>query len=218
MLISMINTKGGCGKSALGVQLATGLKLRGHDVLLVDADRQGSSAGAIGFRQQREDLPQVEIAQVFGGNLTRQLLAFKERYGMVVCDTPGRDAVEVGQALAADLAIVPMAPDDFTVWTLSDVNDKVGQYKGMNPNLRAILVLNKAEDQDLDTREALEFIEEYEHLEWAEIVIHKRKAIPRASAQGLNVSEYRDRHGKKHSPAIGEIDAFIDTILKWGSQ
>lgn len=39
-IISVINAKGGCGKSTIAMSLAAGLGLRGHKVLLVDMDPQ----------------------------------------------------------------------------------------------------------------------------------------------------------------------------------
>jgi chromosome partitioning protein len=48
-VISVINQKGGCGKTTTSVNLATGLVKRGYRVLLADMDPQGHSTLGLGF-------------------------------------------------------------------------------------------------------------------------------------------------------------------------
>ena len=44
MIILIGSEKGGVGKSTLATNLATALALKGSDIILVDADRQSTSA------------------------------------------------------------------------------------------------------------------------------------------------------------------------------
>jgi chromosome partitioning protein len=48
-VITLHQTKGGCGKTTLATHLAAGLAIHGHRVLLVDADPQGSATKAFGL-------------------------------------------------------------------------------------------------------------------------------------------------------------------------
>ncbi|GBR77392.1 PKD-domain containing protein [Candidatus Termititenax dinenymphae] len=48
-VISVINQKGGCGKTTTSVNVSTGLVRRGYRVLLVDMDPQGHSTLGLGF-------------------------------------------------------------------------------------------------------------------------------------------------------------------------
>ena len=50
--ISVINYKGGTGKTSTAVSLSHGLALRGHRVLLVDTDPQGSAGYHLGVNPQ----------------------------------------------------------------------------------------------------------------------------------------------------------------------
>lgn len=50
--ISVLNEKGGVGKTTVAIHLAAGLAIRGHRVLLVDADAQGHASIAFGFEKE----------------------------------------------------------------------------------------------------------------------------------------------------------------------
>ena len=43
MITAVIGEKGGCGKSTIAVHLAGWRKAAGHEVLLIDSDRQGTA-------------------------------------------------------------------------------------------------------------------------------------------------------------------------------
>jgi chromosome partitioning protein len=48
-VISLINEKGGVGKTTLATHLAAGLALRGYRVVMIDADPQGNATDALGL-------------------------------------------------------------------------------------------------------------------------------------------------------------------------
>jgi len=50
-VITILNEKGGVGKTTIAVTVAAGLAARGHRVLVIDADAQGHATRALGLRK-----------------------------------------------------------------------------------------------------------------------------------------------------------------------
>ena len=102
MNIVVANVKGGVGKTTAAVYLAAAAAERGHDVLLIDADRQASSAEWL----EERPVDGVEVVEAPSERtLTR---AMSKHDGLAVVDGPPGDARLLEAATgAADVVVVP---------------------------------------------------------------------------------------------------------------
>ncbi|RYF38499.1 MAG: chromosome partitioning protein ParA, partial [Cytophagaceae bacterium] len=66
MILLLGGEKGGSGKSCLAQNLAVWLQARGGDVLLLDADPQGTTADWAAERSAQGDLPAIPVVQAHG--------------------------------------------------------------------------------------------------------------------------------------------------------
>jgi chromosome partitioning protein len=102
MNVVVTNLKGGVGKTTTAVYLAAAAVAKGHEVLLIDADRQASSA------EWLEERP-IEGVTVLEAPSERTLTRAMSRHeGIAIVDTPPGDERLVQSAIgSADAVIIP---------------------------------------------------------------------------------------------------------------
>jgi len=111
-LIAVGNLKGGTGKSTIAVNVACALHADGHDVVIVDADAQGSATdwhAGHGLPVKVESLPlgTERDAQKW----VARVLALKQTHDKVVVDLPPQVGSGIASALLiADLFVIPVTP------------------------------------------------------------------------------------------------------------
>jgi chromosome partitioning protein len=195
MIVAVLGEKGGTGKTTIATNLAGMRAAEGHDVLLLDADRQGSASYWAEKRSDKHaEVAAVSSVQKFGDGLMRTVRDMERRYHDILIDAGAGDSREVESGLrVADLAIIPVQPTGLDVWTLGLIDDRVSEALTVNGALAAYVVLNRASPnpKDNDADEARQAIEGCIHLQLAPGVICDRVAVKRAAPAGLTVVEYK---------------------------
>jgi chromosome partitioning protein len=217
MILIVGNTKGGVGKTTLAFQLALARALAGRDVLLVDADRQGSAQDAVSIRAEAGHAPALAcVAYPEGSVLRQQLGLLAGKHADTIIDAGGRDseALRVG-LVRADALLVPVQPRAVDVWALRDIAELVTQAQesraddGRKP-LRALAGLNLADPgANADTQDALAALASYPQLVPVAEPIRRRKAVANAMAHGLAVAELLPRDAK----ACAEMAALTEAVF-----
>lgn len=116
MIIALVNSKGGVGKSTLAGNLAAWLHGQGHRVILADCDPQKSSSEWIS-----EALPDVQtFTFATSDEILDNLPVLKDQADYVVTDGPGSQT-ETSRALLmwADLAVIPCKASMFEARALA---------------------------------------------------------------------------------------------------
>jgi chromosome partitioning protein len=191
MIIAIVQTKGGVGKTTLAVNLAVERVVRGkRHLLLVDADEQGTASDFAALRAERLGTTGYQAVQLSGNDVRSYVLAKKKKYDDIVIDTGGRDSQGLRAALTvADIALMPFQPRSFDVWTLDKVANLISEAKGFNKRLRAYALLNCADAGGPDNIAAAVTLAEHPDIAYLDAAIGRRKAFANSGAIGLSVLE-----------------------------
>ncbi len=210
--IVVLNQKGGPGKSTICMHIAGTLGRRGHDVLVVDADPQGTSQRWAASAPEAEPFPAtIAGLEKTGGTIHRQIQKFIGRFDFIVIDCPPAVESPIPQsaALIADLAIIPIIPSPPDIWAAMPISKLIENSQGVNESLRALLLLNQYDDRRTLAKDTRKLLEEFS-IPLAKQQIGFRESFRHAPMYGTTVHTL----GAEAKKATEEIDQLTDEILE----
>lgn len=191
MIVLLGSQKGGVGKSTTAVNICTSLAFQKKDTILVDADRQCTSANWAMDRAENKELPSVHCVQKYE-NIRDTLIDLNRRYEYVIVDSAGRDSRELRTGMtAAHVLIVPFRPSQPDLDTLSKMQEVITQAKDLNPELTVLGLLTMAPTNPVihETAEAREYLQDYPEFKLLNTIIRDRKVYRDAMSEGRGVIE-----------------------------
>lgn len=204
MIVAVLNSKGGVGKTTTALNLAVGRAMEGRRVLAVEGDRQGSLVAAIAQREGR--LPAVAAAQYADGQALRQQVGLAASvYDDVVIDAGGRDNACLRAAmLLADLVVIPFAPRAYDVWALDDMAALLAEARCVK-DVDAVCFVTMSDPRGTDNQEAVAAVPE--SMRRLPTMVGRRKAIAEAAGQGMSLLEVPARDAKAAAELSGPVAA-----------
>ncbi len=200
---AIANLKGGCGKSTLALNLASGLMSRGSAVLL-DADPQGTLEHWI--NQEKEGMPKVVASS---SKLSKEIRWASSTHDFVVVDCPptlSDGYIETALEMV-DVLLIPVLPSPPDLWSSVHMVEAVQIAQQTNPKLRAYFVRNQVEPKSALSnamRKALQSC----GLPALESSLGRRASYRWAALEGISVYQFGAR-GKK---AVIDIENIIEEI------
>jgi chromosome partitioning protein len=205
MIISVINQKGGVGKTTLSVNLAAALAGRKLRVLVVDADPQGSALDWVAARGQ--DTP-FAVAGMSKPILHLELAKVAKDFDAVLIDGPPRVYdVAKSAVMASDAVLIPVLPSQFDVWAAEETVKLLQECATYKERLRAAFVINRKITNTAIGRDVAKALKRY-----------PQPVLPTAVCQRVAFAE--SAHGRTvleldaESAASKEITSLARDVLK----
>ena len=213
MIISVINLKGGVGKTTIAVNLAVAFAHRGKTVCIIDTDKEQLSA--VKWSGQRDDdKPTVSVITV-GEKLVREVQTHAKNFDIVVLDgSPQLGELANNTLIVSDLVIVPVANSVLEFWSMDNFADRFKQAKqlkeGVGGNIIGLCVFNRYNDKQNLSKEMKEALKQFPEFEPMDTTIADRVAYKEAMMQGLGVVEYKDPKAKKEVEDLAnEVEKYL---------
>ena len=204
-VISILNQKGGVGKTTLAVHLATALVRSKHKVLLVDADPQGS---ALDWAAARRGEPLCPVVGLPKKSIHKELPGLSVNYDFVILDGPPRvNEVASSAILASDLVLVPVQPSPYDVWAAKEIIDLMSESEVYRSTVKKAFVINRKIANTAIARDVTAALSEYP-IPVLQSAISQRVAYAESAAQGLTVFDL------DAIPATTELDQLVKEIKK----
>lgn len=202
-IISIINEKGGCGKSTVATNLATALHRAGQRVVLVDADPQGTARDWRDASPEGADLPPV--VGIDRANMLQSSLKTLAGNDVLVVDAPAK-ANEMAQAIvgASHVALIVIQPSGADLWASAATVRMIKSKLALGGQIDAAFLVNRASAfTKLSKLVAAGDWNEY-GLEQLDTALGNRVAFAQALTDGLSVYDLAD----------GQAKAEIDFVVK----
>jgi chromosome partitioning protein len=202
MIISVVNQKGGTGKTTVATNLAVCFAAEGRDVLLIDADPQRS---ALDWRADRPDAHSpVQTIGLPVKNLHREMDLFRPKYDVILIDGGGRvTATARAAVLVADFVIVPTLPSKPDIVSTHDFFKGVIEAVATIKEVQGAVLINQLQMGTVVSRRAEESVKGLGYPVF-KTILHQYVAYREAIAAGLSVIEYDET-----SKAAQELTAFF---------
>lgn len=204
--ISVLNEKGGTGKTTIALNLAMGLAMRDKKVILVDADPQGSARD---WSSVRKEEPAFSVIALDRPTIHRDLGKIARGFDFAVVDGPPRTSALTRSAMmASDIVLIPVQPSPFDAWAAKDLVDMLEDARTVNRKMKALFVINRSIVNTAIGRDVVEALGEYK-LPILDAVIHQRVGLAECAAHGSTIQETAPT-----SEAAREIEALVSELWK----
>ena len=215
MIISVMNLKGGVGKTTMATNLSTCFAHAGYKVCIGDIDN--SQLNSKKWKTQRGDtMPEIQVFGVSGyksqtgfspeegKELAHTVKSLSKDYEIVILDgAPVFEELATWMILISDMVICPIQTSALDVWTMRNIKQKIDQLAIMGSAKEVYVLLNFFSSQrrlDRDIEQALTDL----GMRIFQSRLSNRVAYKEAIIDGLGVIETKDKKAAEEMQTVFE--------------
>lgn len=200
-VILIANTKGGCGKSTITVNLAVEMAKR-HSVGVLDADFQRSTS-IFNHNRKKAGLNPVDIVSVDDEKLRREI---NDNDKILIVDTGAFDTPAYRQAmLKADMIIAPTSDSSYELYGLLLFAKKFEEIRKVNKKFKLFVLANKIEPRSKGYAEIEAFVNDHKKMfVLLKSKLSERREFKTAFDEGQGVSEIKGIMAGREIRALGK--------------
>lgn len=205
-VISIVQLKGGTGRSTLATNLAAALARAGNTTLIDGDVPQGTSLSWGALRNSAGRLGRLSVmAAASHLDLAHRVQQLTETQDYIVIDGPPRIA-EVTRAMLvmSDLCLIPLGPSVAEVWATTDLLKTIEQARLSRHPVDARIVWNRFRAHTRSARELGASVKAEFGMPELEARLGSRVAYCETLARGLTVDEWHDKAAKAEFRAMAK--------------
>lgn len=211
-IISILNPKGGCGKTTLSTNLARALHDQGRKVLLVDSDPQGSARD---WHAAKDNNP-VPLVALDRANNLRSLPTVAAGYDLVLIDGAAKlEDMVAAVVKVSDAVLMPVQPSPYDIWAAADLVELVKARQEITDGRpAAAFIVTRAIRRTKLGREVYDALAAHGLPVFASATV-QRQVYPQTTASGETVFDVSHREGMAETLSIvEELTTFLDPTRK----
>ena len=203
-VISIVNQKGGVGKSTITINLARAIQLDGASVAVIDCDPQGTTTDWGALNSVKGEFFPVHHYHI--RDLPKRLVEFKDYDCVLIDGAPRLEELSVAIIKVSDVILIPLTPSPNDIWASISFVDLVIERLKVKPDLKALFLVNRQKPNTSAIKEARDALEKI-GIPVLENGINDRIAYAKTIGKGITVFEDAGKASK-------EIKLIAKEILK----
>jgi chromosome partitioning protein len=206
MVISIVNPKGGCGKSTLSINLAYCFScFQSKRVVIIDADPQASCVQWQSIRDNKT----FDVIHHPKADLHGKIKGMTKGYKFCIVDAPpGTSDTTLSILLASNLVVVPISPSPLDLWSSNEIADLISEGQKHNKKLRARILISKGIPGTTPAKQARKAFERFK-MPIFKTEIHQRVAFVKSFISGQSVLEF-----EPNGEAAREMTSFYNELMR----